>query len=62
VPKDRLVAYLCPINTWKHVVSKLVLCIFVFLIAYWHAVIVYFDCFSRLDIMILGEEWECSLA
>lgn len=62
VPKNILVAHLCPINTWIYIISKLALCIFIFLIAHWHAVIVYFDYFSRFDIVILGEEWKCSLA
>jgi hypothetical protein len=34
VPKDRLATHLRPIDTRKNVVSKLVLCIFVFLIAH----------------------------
>jgi len=62
VPKDRLATHLRPIDTRKNVVSKLVLCIFVFLIAHWNAVVVHFDGFSRFDIVILGEEWECGLA
>lgn len=62
MPKNRLVTYFSPIHPRKHVVPKLVLRIFVLLVADGHAVVVHFECLSRFDVVILAEKRECGLA